>query len=281
MTTGPQGREGGLEAQAEAALRALRAAEEMPPDAQARVWGRLAASTRDARPWPKEHVPRSRSTWAWGALALAAAAALLLASRAGVLGPLVATRDPGEAAAYTERGGAAASEPVRASGGEAGGADEPVVKDMSDRAGESRGESSPPQADPSPAGRAAKSEAKPRPRAETSGGAPAEAKSSRAAEATADAAEASTRSLAQEAEALARAQAAIQGGRADEALRVLSDYAQQFPRGALREEHDALRALALCASDRASEGRAAAQVFLGAHGGSALAERVRQGCPAE
>jgi hypothetical protein len=155
------------------------------------------------------------------------------------------------------------------------------LKDMSERADESRVEL-PAPAEPPPSRRASEAKARPRGEAATPS-APAEAaKSSRTEDAPdASAAEASTRSLAQEAEALARAQAAIQGGRADEALRVLADYAQQFPRGALREEHDALRALALCASDRASEGRAAAQVFLGAHGGSALAERVRQGCPAE
>lgn len=286
MTTGPRGGEGELEPQAAAALRAFRAEEDMPAAAQARVWARVAASTRSDETWSKRHVRRGMSEWAWAGVVVAAAAAVLLASRAGVLGPLVGARDGGEAAAYAERQ-TTTTEPVRAGGGavesvdldmaretgqavgadaagggaEAEGPNEHVVKDMSPGIGADRGE--PGRAErrgerPSAAGAR-----------EADAGAKDEASAAEAEEAS---------SLAQEAELLGRAQAAIQGGRTSEALGLLGTYAQQFPRGALREEHDALRALALCASDRGAEGRAAAQVFLRAHGGSALAERVRQGC---
>ncbi|MDC0666735.1 hypothetical protein [Nannocystis radixulma] len=270
MTTGPEGREGELDARAVAALRAFRVEEDMPAPTQARVWARLAASASADEALSKRHVSRLRSEWAWAALVVAAAAAVLLASRTGVLGPLIGARDGGEAAAYSERR-EAATEPVRPA---EGGPIEHVVQDMArETAAPDAGEevASAPEAGP------AKSEPRPRPRAETtrSPGGPSPAAADSGSSPT------TSSSLAQEAEALARAQAAIQGGRADEALAVLAAYAQQFPRGVLREEHDALRALALCASDRAAEGRAAAAVFLRTHGASALAERVRQGCAEE
>ncbi|MFY0541078.1 hypothetical protein [Nannocystis pusilla] len=289
MTTGPRGGEGELDPQAAAALRAFRAEEDMSAAAQARVWARLATSTRTEETWSKRHVRRGMSEWVWAGVVVAAAAAVLLASRAGVLGPLIGARDGGEAAAYAERQ-TATTEPVRAGGpgesvggdmtreaDDAGGEDasvgaetegpkEHVVKDMSAGTGvmPARGES----------GRAER-------RGERSSAAGArEADTSAKDEASAAGAEEAS-SLVQEAELLGRAQAAIQSGRAGEALALLAAYAQQFPRGALREEHDALRALALCASDRAGEGKAAAAVFLRTHGGSALAERVRQGCADE
>ncbi|MCY1054364.1 hypothetical protein [Nannocystis sp. SCPEA4] len=274
MTRGPGGREGELDAQAVAALRAFRAEEDMPAPAQARVWARVAASASADEALSKRHVSRRRSEWAWAALVVAAAAAVLLASRAGVLGPLSGARDGGEAAAYSERR-EAATEPVRA--GE-GGPIEHVVQDMvRETATPDAGEEVAPAPEVGESAGPAKSEPRPRSRAETmrspSGASPAAADEGSSPT--------TSSSLAQEAEALARAQAAIQGGRADEALAVLAAYAQQFPHGVLREEHDALRALALCASDRAAEGRAAAAVFLRTHGASALAERVRQGCAEE
>jgi hypothetical protein len=286
MTTGPRGGEGELDPQAAAALRAFRAEEDMSAAAQARVWARVAASTRADETWSKRHVQRGMSEWVWAGVVVAAAAAVLLASRAGVLGPLIGARDGGEAAAYAERQ-TATTEPVRAGGGagepvggdmaretddgvggdaasvgvETEGPKGHVVKDMARGIGADRG------------GESGRTER----RGERSGAAGAREADTRAKEAGAAGAEEAS-SLAQEAELLGRAQAAIQGGRASEALALLGTYTQQFPGGALREEHDALRALALCASDRGAEGRAAAQVFLRAHGGSALAERVRQGC---
>lgn len=283
MTTGPRGREGELDPQAAAALRAFRVAEELPAATEARVWARVAASTRAEGTWPKGQVRRGVSEWVWAGVVVAAAAAVLLASRAGVLGPLVGSREGGEAAAYAERQ-AATSEPVRA------GASEPVSGDMV-RETDNREEQ--PSATSSRDDDSAREHVvrdmfkgtdhslrvgrgSGEARASERRSSPAGSREGSAAESEASAVEAS--SLAQEAELLGRAQAAIQSSRAAEALTLLHAYAQQFPRGALREEHDALRALALCAGDRAAEGRAAAQVFLRAHGGSALAERVRLGC---
>ncbi|WAS97009.1 hypothetical protein [Nannocystis punicea] len=295
MTTGPRGREGELDPQAAAALRAFRAEEDMPAAAQARVWARLAASTRADEMWSKRHVQRVRSEWVWGAVVIAAAAAVLLASRAGVLGPLVGVRDGGEAAAYAERQ-SAATEPVRAGEGQAGHISGDMAQETGDKGGEegpgdptgvegSKGHVVKDMSRETDAARA--SEAR---RVEAGRGSERRPSRSSSPEAQAGAQEADapgtesaeeSSSLAKEAELLAGAQSAIQGGRADEALTLLAAYARQFQRGVLREEHDALRALALCASDRADEGRAAAQVFLRAHGGSALAERVRQGCAEE
>ncbi|WP_434417355.1 hypothetical protein [Nannocystis pusilla] len=293
MTTGPRDGGGELDPQAAAALRAFRAEEDMSAAAQARVWARLAASTRAEETWSNRHVRRGMSEWVWAGVVVAAAAAVLLASRAGVLGPLIGVRDGAEAAAYAERQ-TATTEPVRAGGGagDRGGGDMAretdvavgedaapggvqtegpkgnVVKDMSHETG-----------DGAPATRGGEQPRGPERRGERSSAPDAREADANAKGELGGAEEAS--SLVQEAELLGRAQAAIQSGRAGEALALLAAYTQQFPRGALREEHDALRALALCASDRAGEGKAAAEVFLRAHGGSALAERVRQGCADE
>lgn len=309
MTTGRQEREGGLDARAMAALQAFRAEEEMPPATQARVWARVAASTRAEAAWSSGQVRRRRNEWVWAGLAVAAAAGLLLATRAGVVGPL-GRGDGGEAAAYSGRQETATTATERGRPGGAGatserGANGHVESDMSARTSE---DSSPaPEAgraeerrvgqEPAGAGaRVVGSQARGTsgttgsqgPAAGKTGssgpesiGAPGGTSSHEADGAPGGAGSqepSATGSLAQEAEALAQAQAAIQGGRADEALSLLAGYAKRFPAGVLREEHDALRALALCASERTREGRAAAQVFLREHGSSALAERVRKGC---
>jgi hypothetical protein len=282
MTTGPRGGEGELDPQAAAALRAFRAEEDMSAAAQARVWARLAASTRADETWSKRHVRRGMSEWVWAGVVVAAAAAVLLASRAGVLGPLIGARDGGEAAAYAERQ-TAGTEPVRAGGGAGEVVDSDMTRETEDAMGE--GAATEGAETEGPKGHVVKDMAhgtgetsvRGEPGRAVRRGERSSAAGTREAAASAAGAE-EVSSLAQEAELLGRVQAAIQSGRPGEALALLGSYAQQFPRGALREEHDALRALALCASDRGAEGRAAAQLFLRAHGGSALAERVRQGC---
>jgi hypothetical protein len=70
---------------------------------------------------------------------------------------------------------------------------------------------------------------------------------------------------------------ALQRGDADTTLVTLQAYVTQFPRGALRVEADALRAIALCASDAATAAAASVK-FLKAHASSTLAERVRRAC---
>lgn len=300
MTRGREEREGGLDARAMAALQALRAAEEMPPAVEARVWARVAASVQAEEAWSSGQVRQRRREWMWAGLAVAAAAGLLLATRAGVVGPLADGED-GEAAVYSgraaaattavERGRPSAADPaVAGEGGTSGHVESDMSEGTATNSEQAGGEADEPrQGSPAPNGETASGAGSPA----TAGGAGSRAQSagSRASSrargtsgseaasgAGSQAAGSGASSLAQEAEALARAQAAIQGGRADEALSLLAGYAQRFPAGALREEHDALRALALCASSRVREGRAAAQVFLREHGSSALAERVRKGC---
>lgn len=240
-----------LEAEAGALLRALRADEDMPPATQARVWRRIERSAAG----PRGHVRKAMSPGAWSVVVLAAAAALLLASRAGVLGPLVAERG-GEAARYSKDEAAPApvipraAPPVRATATTV----EAVPEDRDVQASE-----------PAPARAERVKEARARARVEE----PAvkeppeqEAKNS----------------LAEEAALLARAQAAIQGGRAEAAIEELAGYARRFPGGTLREEHDALRAIALCEAGRTREGRDEAEAFVRERAGSALAERVRGAC---
>jgi len=94
-----------------------------------------------------------------------------------------------------------------------------------------------------------------------------------------DAPEVEEPALGREAALLQRAQAALAGSRASEALMHLATYDREFGAGGvLRPEHDGLRAVALCAAGRVEEGRAAADGFLRAHAGSVQAERVRGAC---
>ncbi|PCC75026.1 hypothetical protein SAMN02745121_03768 [Nannocystis exedens] len=84
--------------------------------------------------------------------------------------------------------------------------------------------------------------------------------------------------LAREAELIAGVRAAIDAGRTDDALAGLRRHQRDFPAGVLLRERLGLRALALCRSERASEGRSEAEAFLRAHADSALAARVRLDC---
>lgn len=280
--------EGALDLRAQATLRALREDEEIPPDASARVWARLAAATAaEAQEGerPKGQVSRGRSSGTWAAVLIAAAAAVLLVPRLAVLGPSGA--GGGEAARYTEERQGAAGQVEAAPGRaqaraaskgtqEAAPADESVRHVPEDVPGGATGQ----ELEASASGQDVKVMSP-----ETGAADPGRVRGERPARPTskgqateAKAAVEEAGGLAAEAEALARAQAALQGGRAAEALVELAGYARRFPQGALREEHDALRAIALCTAGRTREGRGEAQVFLQAHSGSALAERVRGAC---
>ncbi len=253
----------GLDPGAMAALHALRDAEDMPADARARVWDRLAANLDETEATgPERQGPWTLSRGTWIAVALAAAATLaLLLGRAGVLDRTVAQR--GDAAARhdvaptatmgdvlpAERTPALATAPDASPSGH-------VPQDMPEETAPPAPAPAPAPAPPRPA--ATREPAPPRPAPPGDG----------------------PGSLAAEAESLARAQAALQGGEPDRALTELTAHARQFPRGALREEHDALRAIALCTAGRTREGRGEAQAFLRAHPTSPLAERVRGACPA-
>lgn len=244
----------GLDPRAMAALRAFRDEDEMPQAARERVWERVAAETAG----PARQGGKARSSGTWAALLLAAAAVVLVGSQVGVLGPRVAAREdaaaefagpPAEPAPVVARpaGGAPAASEAPGPG--------PKVQALEPAAG------------PGAAGEERSVVTRvPERRSEASG------PSGKVA------AEDAGEGLVEEAEALARAQAAIAGARPEAALGELASYARRFPRGALREEHDALRAIALCAAGRSREGRGAAQVFLRERGGSALAERVRGAC---
>lgn len=248
----------GLDLRAMAALRAFRDEDDMPPDARERVWARVGAGTA-ATAGPSGQVGSRRSSRTWAVVLLAAAAAVLLASQVGVLGPRLAARDDA-AAAFAGPPAEPAPVVARAATGAEGGASaessvtpvEPAAPVEPVHVPEDRAEATGPIGKaPAPAPRKATPE-------------PPEARGADG--------------LVEEAEALARAQAAIAGERPEDALRELAGYARRFPKGALREEHDALRAIALCAAGREREGRGAAQVFLREREGSALAERVRGAC---
>jgi len=61
-------------------------------------------------------------------------------------------------------------------------------------------------------------------------------------------------------------------------LRILEDHARRFPNGALAEERDAARVLALCDLQRLDEARDVARRFLREHPRSPLAPRVAHAC---
>jgi len=63
--------------------------------------------------------------------------------------------------------------------------------------------------------------------------------------------------LAEEVALLSRATRLLRAGRSAEALSVLDEHQRKFPKGALEIERTAVRAQALCALERVSEGRAA------------------------
>lgn len=251
--------EAGLDAQARAILRAFRAAEELPPPVSARVWARVAASTAEETRGSAGPVRSRRAEWGWAAVAVCAAAAVLLAARAGLLGPVDETNS-GAAAVYGEgqRAGPTLTEPrpLRAEEAASAAGEDELVEDavVIDNGGINNNNGGDPVTPAKPAG-----EGRGRGRGDRAAPAPVS-------------------TLAQEAELLGRAQAAIQGGRAEEALGLLQGHAQRFPAGMLGEEREALEALALCAAGRVTEGRGAAKAFLKGHAGSALAERVRKGC---
>jgi hypothetical protein len=83
-----------------------------------------------------------------------------------------------------------------------------------------------------------------------------------------------------ELELLRAAQLAMRQGDARSALDTLESHAQRFPRGALSQERDATRAIALCELNRLDEGRLVAQRLLAKSPRSPLAERIYRSCGA-
>jgi hypothetical protein len=64
-------------------------------------------------------------------------------------------------------------------------------------------------------------------------------------------------------------------------MTALDEHARRFPRGALSEERDAARVLALCAQGRAPDARASASAFVAANPRSPFAAQVRRACAAK
>lgn len=83
-----------------------------------------------------------------------------------------------------------------------------------------------------------------------------------------------------EARLLRNAEAAIAAGDGVTALALLDTHARRFPDGALAEQRDAERVVAMCTVGRVPAARAAAERYLAAHPRSSRAERVRRACGA-
>lgn len=85
-------------------------------------------------------------------------------------------------------------------------------------------------------------------------------------------------SLAEEVETLARARRVLGSGNPQLALGLLAELDQSHPNGALRQEREATRILALCAANRIPEGPLAAERFISESPSSIYAGRIRAGC---
>jgi hypothetical protein len=66
----------------------------------------------------------------------------------------------------------------------------------------------------------------------------------------------------------------------EQALTRLDDHARTFPSGALADEREALRVIALCKLDRLTPARSAARALVESRPSSPLLDRMREGCPA-
>jgi outer membrane protein assembly factor BamD (BamD/ComL family) len=77
---------------------------------------------------------------------------------------------------------------------------------------------------------------------------------------------------------LRQAQQELRGGHPGRALGPLSEHTRRFPRGALAEEREALRAVALCHTELGPGARAMARSFLRSWPDSPLGDRVRAAC---
>jgi hypothetical protein len=77
------------------------------------------------------------------------------------------------------------------------------------------------------------------------------------------------------------ADAELRRGDAEAALAQLAEHAAKYPQGALADEREGIRAIALCRAGRSSEGKPLAERFLSATRKSSLATRVRTACAIE
>ncbi len=84
--------------------------------------------------------------------------------------------------------------------------------------------------------------------------------------------------LAAETALMARVRAAIDAGRADEALGLTAEHARDYPQGVLQRERQGFRAIALCTARQMLAGRDEAARFLDQYPETALAVRLRAAC---
>lgn len=89
-----------------------------------------------------------------------------------------------------------------------------------------------------------------------------------------------TPSLIEEAALLGQAERALAANEPNRALESLAEHERRFPEGALREERQAARVLALCELGRTEDARALARRFVTHSPGSVLVPRLRRSCAA-
>jgi hypothetical protein len=259
-------------------LAAMREETAMPPDLHDRVWARLEEAVSPAVVIPA-------SPWRRVAIVgVAAAAAILLV--AGLWDRQAATATKGETArdqaAYGREG---ALEPAEATAGERSDsgaprdqaiAPQPSATPGATNAG-SVGGDAPGVTNERATNERATNEHAAREHDEASTAAtPARATKPRAArEPGGDATPAST--LAQEIAAIEKIRAALLADAPDRALDHVRAHARRFPDGALVQEREALRAVALCATGDGGA-KAKADAFIAAHPQSPLVSKVRAAC---
>ena len=212
------------------------------------------------------------------ALASSTAATASVAATAGPAKAVVATKVLG----WLMAGGAAGlAVAIPISAIEPSGAPAPVETPpavVAPRAAEARAQAAPAvpvEGDPAPAEQA--SEASPAPAPATTP-APSPAKPTHPARPAPAGAPATSAGLSDEVRVLNEAHVALRDGDSARALALLDDHRRRFSRGALGEERQAARVLALCDAGRVAEAKAAAERFLAASPRSPLAPRVRQSC---
>jgi len=108
--------------------------------------------------------------------------------------------------------------------------------------------------------------------------APSPAKASRARPPSTSRATRATPDLEGEARLLEQADADLRRGDPSAALARLAEHAAKYPDGALREEREGVRVMALCRAGRVAEGKAAAERFFARAPRSTLAARIRAAC---
>ena len=234
----------GLSPAARAALASLRAADDLPADARARMWARLEAAQvpSDMSQGPAWR----RSTGLVIGLALAAGVALAVVNL-GRGAQQVAVAPHGDAAAYGSE--VARPQPVRPQDRT------PVV----------------------PAVATVVSAPEPTPATATATAATAQVRERR--EPVRDEpVPADTSTLAAETALLQRAQSALADGDPGAALVRLDEHREGFADGVLAREREALRVTALCDAGRREDSRAAAAAFIRRHPRSMLADRVQGVC---